>query len=49
MAGSALVDEALMRTDPRVRRGVVWQRSGSRDLSHRVHDTLDQIGGDGWL
>jgi 2-oxoglutarate ferredoxin oxidoreductase subunit beta len=47
-AGPALAHEARVRTDARVRRGVVWQRAGSRDLSHRLRETLDPAGGDGW-
>jgi 2-oxoglutarate/2-oxoacid ferredoxin oxidoreductase subunit beta len=30
-----------VRTDPRTRRGVVWQRPGSRDLSHQLSDRRD--------
>jgi 2-oxoglutarate ferredoxin oxidoreductase subunit beta len=47
--GAAVADRDAVRTDPRVRRGVVWQRSGSRDLSHRMHDTLDGVGNGGWF
>lgn len=47
-AGAAAATRAN-HIDPRVRRGVIWERSGSRDLSHRVRDTLAEAEGEGWV
>lgn len=35
---SSLLDDPSVHADPRTRRGVLWQRAGSRDLSHRLQD-----------
>lgn len=47
--GTALAEGPDVRTDERVRRGVVWQRTGSRDLSHRLRDSLGAAGEGGWM
>ncbi|HET9600419.1 MAG TPA: thiamine pyrophosphate-dependent enzyme [Acidimicrobiales bacterium] len=44
--GPALADGGAVHRDPWERRGVVWQRAGSRDLSHLLHDELE--GGQRW-
>jgi 2-oxoglutarate ferredoxin oxidoreductase subunit beta len=46
-SGASLLDDPAVRADPRTRRGVLWERAGSRDLSHRVHDALVSSGASG--